>query len=65
MISVGTILTILAIIIILAILYKLFVLGATAIGISDLWRQIIYWVLVLIVVVWALGALGITQPIIR
>lgn len=65
MISISFILTIIAIIIILAILFKLFKIGAEALGVPEPWRQIAYWVLVLIVVVWALGYLGIMQPVLR
>lgn len=65
MITISTILTIIAIVIVLAILFKLFQLAAAALGIPDTWRQIAYWVLVLIVVVWALSYLGIMQPIIK
>lgn len=65
MITVGTILMIIAIAIILYILFRLLGLIEQALGIPAPWTQIIYWVIVLIVVVWALGAMGITQPIIR
>ena len=54
-----------AIVIILAILFKLLGLITNAVGIPSPWGQIIYWIIVLIVVIWALGALGIMQPVIR
>lgn len=65
MITVSTILMIVAIVIILAILFKLLGLITAALGIPAPWGQIIYWVIVLIVVIWALGALGIMQPIVK
>lgn len=65
MITIGTILTILAIILILFILFKIYKLVAGALNVPEPWGQVIYWVLVLIVVVWALGYLGIMQPVIR
>jgi hypothetical protein len=65
MITVSTILTILAIVLVLFILFKLLGLITNALGIPAPWGQIIYWVIVLIVVIWALGALGIMQPIVR
>jgi hypothetical protein len=65
MITVGTILTILAIVVVLVILFKLLGLISEALKIPSPWSQIIYWVIVLIVVLWALGFLGIMQPIIR
>jgi hypothetical protein len=65
MITVSMILTIIAIVLILFILFKLLGLISSALGIPSPWAQIIYWVIVLIVVLWALGALGIMQPIIR
>lgn len=65
MITVSFILTILAIVLVLYILFRLFNLVIAALNIPAPWGQIAYWVLVLIVVVWALGALGIMQPIVR
>ena len=65
MITVSTILSILAIVLVLFILFKLLGLITAALGIPAPWGAIIYWVIVLIVVIWALGALGIMQPIIR
>jgi len=65
MITVSMILTILAMIVVLVILFKLFRLAMAALKISSPWAEIGFWVLVLIVVVWAFGFLGIMQPIIR
>lgn len=65
MITVSFIITIVAIVFLLFILFKLLNLITAALGIPAPWGQIIYWVIVLIVVVWALGFLGITQPLVR
>ena len=65
MITVNTILVIVAIVIVLVILFKLLGLIEAALKIPAPWTQIIFWVLVLIIVVWALGFLGIMQPIVR
>ena len=65
MITVSFILTIIAIAFVLYILFKLLGLITKAFGIPEPWGQIIYWVIVLVVVIWALGFLGITQPIVR
>jgi hypothetical protein len=65
MITVATVLMIIAIVIVLFILFKLLGLIEAAVGIPAPWVQIIYWVLVLLIVLWALSALGIMQPIIR
>lgn len=65
MITIGTILTILAIILVLFILFKIYQAVAPALHIPDPWGNVIYWVIVLIVVVWALGYLGIMQPIVK
>ena len=65
MITISFILTIIAIVFVLFVLFKLLGLITQALGIPPLWGQIIYWVIVLIVVIWALGFLGITQPIVR
>jgi hypothetical protein len=65
MITVSFILTILAIVLVLFILFKLLGLITAALNISAPWGQIIYWCIVLIVVVYFLGFLGIMQPIIR
>lgn len=65
MITVSTILTILAIVLVLVILFKLLNLITNALHIPAPWGQIIYWVIVLLVVIWALGFLGIMQPIIQ
>lgn len=64
MITISMILTIIAIVIVLAILFKLLGLITAALGVPAPWGQIAYWVVVLIVVVWALGFLGIMQPIV-
>lgn len=65
MITLATIFTIIAIVIVLAILFKLLSLITTTLGIPAPWGQIIYWCVVLVVVLWALGFLGIMQPIIK
>jgi membrane protease YdiL (CAAX protease family) len=65
MITVGTILTIVLIVIVLVILFKLLNLISSALNIPAPWAQIIYWILVLIVVIWAFGFFGITQPIVK
>lgn len=65
MITVSAILTIIAIVVVLFILFKLLGLVTAALGIPAPWGQIIFWVVALIVVIWALGALGITQPIVK
>lgn len=65
MITISTILTIILIVIVLVVLFKLYRLIAAALGVPEPWGQIIYWVMVLIVVIWAFGFFGITQPIIR
>jgi len=64
-ITISMILTILAIVLILFILFKLLNLITAALNIPAPWGTIIYWVIVLIVVIWALGFLGIMQPIIK
>lgn len=65
MITISSILTLILIAIVLVILFKLYKLIAAAVGIPEPWGQIIYWILVLLVVIWAFGFFGITQPIIR
>jgi hypothetical protein len=65
MITVSTILTICAIALVLFILFKLLALITAALGIPSPWGQIIYWIIFLIVVLWALGFLGIMQPLVR
>lgn len=65
MISLSFILTVLAIVLVFVILFKLLGLVSSALNIPAPWAQIIYWVLVLVAVIWALGALGIMQPIIN
>jgi uncharacterized membrane protein YuzA (DUF378 family) len=65
MISISMILSVIAIAVVLFILFKLLNLISAALGIPSPWAQIIYWVIVLVVVVWALGALGIVQPIVK
>ena len=65
MITISTILSILAIVLVLWILFKLLNLVTAAAGVPAPWGTIIYWVIVLIVVIWALGWLGIMQPIIK
>jgi len=65
MITISTILTIILIVIVLIILFKLYKLIAAALHIPEPWGQILYWVLVLIVVIWAFGFFGIMQPIVR
>ena len=64
MILLSAIFTIVAIVIVLAILFKLLGLLTTTLGVPAPWGQIIYWLVVLIVVIWALGYLGIMQPIV-
>lgn len=64
MITVSTILTILAVVLVLFILFRLLGLITTALHIPAPWGMIIYWVIVLLVVIWALGMLGIMQPIV-
>lgn len=65
MITISSILTIVLVAIVLVILFKLLNLIASALNIPSPWVQIIYWVLVLICVIWAFGAFGVTQPLIR
>lgn len=65
MITISMILTIIAIAVVLWILFRLLGLITAAVGIPAPWGMIIYWVIVLIVVVWAFGALGIMQPIVK
>lgn len=67
MITIGMILTFLAIILVLFILFKIYesVRPALAKFIPEPWGNVIYWVLVLIVVVWALGYFRIMQPIVK
>ena len=65
MITISFILTIIAIVLILYILFRLLNLITGALNIPAPWGQIIYWVIVLIVCIWALGFLGITQPLIK
>jgi hypothetical protein len=67
MITITMILSILAIILVLFILFKIYEAARPAIAkfIPEPWGNVIYWVLVLIVVVWALKYFGIVQPIIR
>lgn len=67
MITIGTILTILAIILIIFILFKIYQSVRPAITevIPEPWPNVIFWVLVLFVTVWALGYFGIMQPVIR
>lgn len=65
MLTVSFILTVLAIVLVLFILFKLLNLITAALNIPAPWGQIIYWVVVLIVIIWALGYLGIMQPIIK
>ena len=65
MITISAILTVIGIVIVLAVLFKLLGLITKALGVPDPWGQIAYWVVVLIVVVWALGFLGVMQPIVR
>lgn len=65
MITVTGILTVILIVIVLVILFKLLGLIAEALSLPPLWVRIAYWVIVLLVVIWGFGALGITQPIVR
>ena len=65
MITISTILTIFLIVIVLVILFRLLNLIAGALSLPPVWMQIIYWVLVLIVVIWAFGLFGITQPLVK
>lgn len=65
MITIPMILTIILIVIVLVILFKLLGLISSALNVPAPWAQIIYWVLVLIVVIWAFGFFGITQPLVR
>ena len=65
MITISAILTIVLIVIVLAILFKFLGLISGALGIPAPWAQIIYWIIVLIVVIWAFGFFGVTQPIVR
>ena len=65
MITFGTVLTVIAVVIVLVILFKLLRLITAALGISEPWGQISYWAIVLFVVIWLVGFLGIAQPIIR
>lgn len=65
MITISTILSIVLIVIVLVILFKLLTLIAGALNLPPVWVQIGYWILVLIVVLWAFGLLGISQPIIK
>lgn len=65
MITITGILTIILVVIVLVILFKILGLLSAKLGIDQTWVTIIYWVLVLVVVIWAFGAFGITQPIIR
>lgn len=65
MITVSFILTVIAIILVLWILSRLYGAVAAAVNIPAPWGAVIYWVVVLVVVVWALGYLGIMQPIVK
>ena len=67
MITTSFILTILAGILVLFILFKIYEAVKPALEkfIPTPWGNVLYWVLVLIVVLWALGYFGIMQPIIK
>lgn len=67
MITLSIILTILAIILVLWIMFKIYESARPAIEkfIPAPWTNVVYWVLILIVCLWALGYFGIMQPIIK
>jgi hypothetical protein len=65
MITVSAILGIVLVAIVLVILFKILGLVSAKLGIDQTWITIIYLVVVLLVVIWAFGMFGITQPIIR
>lgn len=67
MITLSQIFSVLAILFLLWILFKIYesVRPAIAKIVPEPWGNVIFWVLVLIVAVWALGYFGIMQPLVK
>ena len=65
MITFTTLLTVLLAAIVFIILFQIINLIAAKLGLDAVWVKIIYLIALLIVVIWAFGLFGVTQPIIR
>lgn len=51
--------------IVLGILWMIVRLIATKFGVDQTWLTVIYLIICLVVVLWAFGLFGITQPLVR
>lgn len=65
MITISTILTVILAAIVISILWIIAKRLATKFGVDQFWLGIIGLVLTLIVVIWAFGLFGVTQPIVK
>lgn len=65
MITISLILSIILAVIVLLLLFQIVTLLASKFGLDPVWVKLIWLVVAIIVVIWAFGLFGISQPIVK